>query len=138
MVEINLRERLAHPFALFPDLPLNRRLGRRSSDPIEDRQANQGRHLIDNGRAIRRRDDGSIATPLYYPSMMLDLSDDEAAALARLLRSTLDENRYPLSPRLAPLRAILAKLDPPKPRPEPPPPLKAYDAPAAGRRRRRG
>jgi hypothetical protein len=45
-------------------------------------------------------------------------------------------NRYPLSPRLAPLRAILAKLDPPKPRRARPSPLKAYDAPSAAKRRR--
>jgi hypothetical protein len=68
----------------------------------------------------------------------LTLPDDEAAALEQLFRRTLDEDRYPLSPRLSPLRAILEKLDPPKPRPEPPPPLKAYDAPSAARRRRRG
>jgi hypothetical protein len=69
--------------------------------------------------------------------MTLDLTEDETAALARLLRHTIDEDRYPLSPRLTPLKAILAKLDPPKPRPEPPPPLKAYDAPSSAGRRRR-
>ena len=68
--------------------------------------------------------------------MMLDLSDDEKHALAEFLRRAIDENRYPLSPRLAPLKAILAKLDPPEPQPELPPPLKAYDAPRVGRRRR--
>jgi hypothetical protein len=72
--------------------------------------------------------------------MVLDLSDDEAAALAQLLRRTIADDPYPLSPRLVPLKAILAKLDPP---PQPPsgsaPPLQARDAPsAAGRRRRRG
>lgn len=66
-------------------------------------------------------------------SMTLDLTDDETAALGELLRSTIDGARYPLSPRLAPLNAILAKLDPPQPRPELPPPLKAYDAPSSGR-----
>jgi hypothetical protein len=50
--------------------------------------------------------------------MTLDLTDDETAALAQLLRRTIDEDRYPLSPRLAPLEAILAKLEPPAPRPE--------------------
>jgi hypothetical protein len=71
--------------------------------------------------------------------MKLDLTDDEARSLATYLRSTIENARYPLSPRLAPLRAILAKLDPPQPPPELPPPLKAYDAPSsAGRRRRRG
>jgi hypothetical protein len=39
--------------------------------------------------------------------MTLDLTDDETAALTQLLRRTIDEDRYPLSPRLAPLRAIL-------------------------------
>jgi hypothetical protein len=37
---------------------------------------------------------------------------------------TIDRDRYPLSPRLAPFRAIMAKLDTPQPRPEPQPPLK--------------
>jgi hypothetical protein len=36
--------------------------------------------------------------------MNLDLTDDESAALAQLLRRTIDEHRYPLSPRLALLR----------------------------------
>jgi hypothetical protein len=72
--------------------------------------------------------------------MTLDLTDDETAALVRLLRHAIDEDRYPLSPRLAPIRAILDQFDPPKPRPEPLPPLKRYDAPLVGssaRRRRR-
>jgi hypothetical protein len=47
--------------------------------------------------------------------MVLDLSDDEAAALAQLLRRTINNDPYPLSPRLAPLKAILAKLNPPQP-----------------------
>jgi hypothetical protein len=72
-------------------------------------------------------------------SMTLDLTDDQKHALAELLRSTIDHARYPLSPRLAPLKAILARLEPSEPRPELPPPLRAYDAPrVAGRRRRRG
>jgi hypothetical protein len=70
--------------------------------------------------------------------MNLDLTDAETAALIRLLRDTIDGDRYPLSPRLAPLKAILAKIEPPVPRPELPPPLKAYDAPRASKRRRRG
>jgi hypothetical protein len=65
----------------------------------------------------------------------LDLSDGEADALVRHLRRAIDTEPYPLSPRrLVPLRAILDKLEPPKPRPELPPPLGAYDAPSAGRR----
>jgi hypothetical protein len=38
--------------------------------------------------------------------MTLDLTDDEKAALARLLRSTIDDARYPHSARLVTLRAI--------------------------------
>jgi hypothetical protein len=72
-------------------------------------------------------------------TMTLELSDDESQALAQLLRRTIADDPYPLSPRLAPLKAILARLEPPEPQPEPPPPVKAYVAPhAAGRRRRRG
>jgi hypothetical protein len=71
--------------------------------------------------------------------MNLDLTDDETAALAQLLRGTIDEYRYPLSARLAPLKAILTKIEPPMPQPELPPSLKGlYGAfrglpsPAAG------
>ena len=45
----------------------------------------------------------------------------QGAALAQLRRRPIDDDRYPPSPRLAPLKAILAKIDPPQPRPEPPP-----------------
>lgn len=58
----------------------------------------------------------------YICRMQLDLSDDEQAALARLLRSTIENDRYPMAPRLRPLKAILARLDPqPEPEPLPPP-----------------
>jgi hypothetical protein len=71
--------------------------------------------------------------------MVLDLSDDEAAALSQLLRRTINDDPYPLSPRLVPLKAILARLDPPRPPSGSSPPLQARDAPSsAGRRRRRG
>jgi len=42
----------------------------------------------------------------------LDLTDEERDALIRLLRDGIDRDRFPLSPRLAPIRAILDKLDP--------------------------
>jgi hypothetical protein len=67
----------------------------------------------------------------------LDLTDDERAVLVRLIRRALDEARYPLSPQLDPLKAVLAKLEPPAPRPDPPPLLSPVMAPR-GRRRRRG
>jgi hypothetical protein len=69
--------------------------------------------------------------------MNLDLTDDETAALARLLKSTIDADRYPLSARIQTLKAILDKIRPEAAR-EPLPPLKHYEPPraTAGRRRR--
>ena len=69
--------------------------------------------------------------------MTLDLTDEKTAALTKHLRQALDNHRYPLAPRLDPLKAILAKLDPPAPRPEPLPPLKLGMGPRVGRGRRR-
>jgi len=56
--------------------------------------------------------------------MQVELSGDERDALARFIRSTINADRYPLSPRLSPLKAILAKIDP-KPQVQPVPPPKA-------------
>ena len=54
--------------------------------------------------------------------MMLDLSDQETDALAGLLHRTIDDDRYPLSPRVQTLKAILAKIQPePAHAPLPPP-----------------
>jgi hypothetical protein len=50
--------------------------------------------------------------------MTLDLTDDEARALARHLQQAIDYDPFPFAPRLDPLKAILAKLEPPAPRPE--------------------
>ena len=68
--------------------------------------------------------------------MYLDLTDDETAALARLLKSTIDADRYPLSPRIQTLKVILDRIRP-EPLSEPLPPLKNYEPPraTAGRRR---
>jgi len=41
-----------------------------------------------------------------------DLTDDEREAVIAAIKEKLDRDRYPLSPRLAPLRTALAKLDP--------------------------
>jgi len=68
---------------------------------------------------------------------MIDLTDEEPAAIAAALRRVIMEDRYPRSPRLWPLRAALAKLDPaavPRPRPEPKPLPMA--GPTRGGRRR--
>jgi hypothetical protein len=51
--------------------------------------------------------------------MHLDLSDDEAACLKAHLREVVDYDRFPLSPKIRTLKAILAKLNP-KPDPEDP------------------
>ena len=51
--------------------------------------------------------------------MRLDLTDEEAAALLRLLNRVIADDRYPLSPRIRLLRAIRAKF--PGAPPEPPP-----------------
>jgi hypothetical protein len=68
---------------------------------------------------------------------MLDLTDEETDALARLLSRTIDNDRYPLSPRVQTLKGILAKIRP-EPAREPSPPPKVYAPPRfiRGRRRR--
>jgi hypothetical protein len=69
--------------------------------------------------------------------MTLDLSDQEVDALATLLRRTIDDDRFPLSPRIQTLKTILGKIRP-EPVREPLPPLKHYEpsrATTAGGRR---
>jgi hypothetical protein len=66
----------------------------------------------------------------------LELSQVEAEALVRELARIVEGDRYPLSPRILTLKAILNKLQPEPPR-EPLPPLKTYE-PARGRYKRRG
>jgi hypothetical protein len=67
--------------------------------------------------------------------MMLDLTDEETDALARLLSRTIDDDRYPLSPRIQTLKGILGKIRP-EPVREPLPPRKVYAPPRAKGRRR--
>jgi hypothetical protein len=45
----------------------------------------------------------------------LDLSDEEAAALIKELADITGNDRYPFSPRIQTLRAILAKFRPERP-----------------------
>jgi hypothetical protein len=61
--------------------------------------------------------------------------DDERAAVTALVRRTIEEDKFPLSCRLAPLRSALAKLDPQpaKPREQPPPLPSGPMVAAAGR-----
>ena len=56
--------------------------------------------------------------------MQPDLSPEDCAAIAALLRDTIAADRFPMSPRIKRMRAILNKLDPPAPKPAPFPPLK--------------
>jgi hypothetical protein len=59
--------------------------------------------------------------------MHLDLSEDEAAALAQDLHAIVENDRYPLSPRIRTLKGILAKLRP-EPVREPLSPIKPEGA----------
>jgi hypothetical protein len=67
----------------------------------------------------------------------LELSDEEADALAQELHDIVENDRYPYSPRIRTPRAILAKLRP-EPARKPLPPLKVYAPPSKGRYKRRG
>jgi hypothetical protein len=67
----------------------------------------------------------------------LALTAEERAALIGLLRRALDEARYPYSRRYNPIKAILAKLEPPATKPEPLPPLRSGMGPTHGQGRRR-
>ncbi len=69
--------------------------------------------------------------------MNFELIDNGAAALAKHLQRTLDDDPFPLAPRLDPVKAILAKLEPPALQPPSLPPLKPGPAPSRGRYQRR-
>jgi hypothetical protein len=71
--------------------------------------------------------------------MHLDLTDADITVLADLLKRTIDDAHYPLSPRVTRLREVLAKLRPEPARPAPLPPRRHYEPPSKGRyARRRG
>jgi hypothetical protein len=70
---------------------------------------------------------------------LLPLSADEKLALVAALKSSIDGDRFPLSPRVRTLMSILERLQPPKPAPAPLPPRRFYGPPrhtAAQRRAR--
>ena len=48
---------------------------------------------------------------LTLQSPTRDLTDQDRADLARLLRGLIDADRYPFSPRARRLKELLAKLD---------------------------
>jgi hypothetical protein len=69
----------------------------------------------------------------------LELSDDEAQALVRLLRRAIDEDHFPLSPRVLTWLGILGKLTlkPEPARPAVSPEPRVYERPSRGRYRTR-
>ena len=70
--------------------------------------------------------------------MHLDLTDEETPPLSpKNLHDIVESDRYPFSPRIRTLRAILAKLSP-EPVREPLPPRKVYAPPSKERYHRRG
>jgi hypothetical protein len=73
-----------------------------------------------------------------YPVMNLELNDAQADVLTRELHSIIQNDRYPLSPRIVALKEILGQLWP-APEREQLPPKKHYEPPSKGRySRRRG
>jgi hypothetical protein len=67
----------------------------------------------------------------------LELFAEEKRVLIRLLQQTVEDARFLYVPSLAPLKAILAKLEPPAPLNERPPPLRPGLGPTHGQGRRR-
>jgi hypothetical protein len=70
--------------------------------------------------------------------MNLELNDMQAAVLTRELHSIIQNDRYPLSPRVLALKEILGKLLPEPVLAPTPPSRKIYAPPTKGRYRRRG
>ncbi len=70
--------------------------------------------------------------------MNLELSDVQAEALSRELSHLIENDRYPLSPRIVALKEILGMLRPEPARAAPLPPRRHYEPPSNGRYRRRG
>ena len=68
--------------------------------------------------------------------MNLNLSDEEAALLARELTIIIDNDRFFLSPRIQMLREIRNMIRPEPARP-PLSPIKHFEPPRVGRSRRR-
>ena len=69
--------------------------------------------------------------------MDLHLSDEQADLLIRALDRVIEDDRYPLSPRIRALREIRALLKPYPERPPPSPPQKSYEPPSRGQYRKR-
>ena len=71
--------------------------------------------------------------------MNFELNDVQTEALIRELSQIIQNDRYPLSPRIVALKEILGMLRPEPARPVPRPPQRYYEPPSKGRyARRRG
>ena len=67
-----------------------------------------------------------------YLNRPLDFTDEEHEALTQYLREKLDAEKFRYSPRLGPIKSVLAKLDPPKPKAPLPKPPEPGDRPRYG------
>jgi hypothetical protein len=90
-------------------------------------------------RPIRRRPRiDARQLSLMLPEMArLDLTDDERDELVCALRQMIDGDRFPLSPRIRRLKAILGKLEPPRAAAEPFPAPRPPSEPRHALRKRR-
>jgi hypothetical protein len=73
----------------------------------------------------------------YIRGMNLDLTDEQTEALTLELSQIVQNDRYPLSPRIVALKEILGMLRP-EPEREPLPPRRHYEPPSRGTLSRRG
>jgi hypothetical protein len=69
--------------------------------------------------------------------MNFDLTDEQTEAITRELSQIVQNDRYPLSPRIVVLRETLGQLRPEPARPAPLPPRRHYEPPSKGRYHRR-
>jgi hypothetical protein len=69
--------------------------------------------------------------------MHLELTDEQTEALIRELSQIVQNDRYPLSPRIVALKEILGQLRPEPEREPPPPSRRDYEPPSKGRYSRR-
>jgi hypothetical protein len=67
----------------------------------------------------------------------LDLTDEERDELVRELKGIVNNDRFPLSPRVRILKRIIGKLEPPPPAAEPYPAPKPPGEPSWAQRKKR-
>jgi hypothetical protein len=87
----------------------------------------------------------SVAAPIsvivtgttFTTTMDLHLTDEQAELLLAALDRLIENDRYPLSPRVKALREIRALLMPYPARPLASPPPRTYEPPSRGRYKRR-